>query len=571
MYHLRAVCRVALLLLGLLALASSVSVALAAEAPVDDAAAMVAPAAPDPQIDDNIVLQITSPAPGARLRGRVEITGYAFDRRSGEGSGLNERDVRLYLNDAGDEWNLFDYALAQRDSPDAAQAYGARWDKVGFWDAWEACSFPEAPYKLIVWVSSRTVEGARQTASVDVYVERCPEATDIYRSNAANDTGGRYTLRVEGNGARSFSPDPIFGDYAAGIDAQCLAAGVSCMYGFDFRELPGPKDSRTNTYYRFYVDPGDSTFSLAYSPPGDAPLVTLVPWTAAPAILRGTAVNRVAVIVQGNWIRLFVNGQQVGEFRDREERRAWGQIGWMLEGHNSGPVEARFDNFLVSTPGPAERLNAIFPTGGGAPASPPNAGGSAGGGSAAGPSGRVLLRDDFSDPNSGWPRQSSNPSQRRVGYVNGEYVVAITANAGTGLASRSEQFTDFQAEIDARLAAPTTDAFLFLAFRGQENGDYYVFVVDPNDSTWWLARRTDNNATALINWTAAAAIQSGTARNRIGVRVQGADIVLLVNGQEVGRARDSTLRGGTLAFGVGNLENGPAEGYFGNLVVASIE
>ena len=34
------------------------------------------------QRDDEIVLVITSPQPGQRLQGSVEITGYALDRRS---------------------------------------------------------------------------------------------------------------------------------------------------------------------------------------------------------------------------------------------------------------------------------------------------------------------------------------------------------------------------------------------------------------------------------------------------------------------------------------------------------
>jgi len=55
------------------------------------------------------------------------------------------------------------------------------------------------------------------------------------------------------------------------------------------------------------------------------------------------------------------------------------------------------------------------------------------------------------------------------------------------------------------------------------------------------------------------------------VRARGPEIVLFVNGQEVGRVRDDTLQEGTLAFGVGSLSDGGAEGYFSNLVVTSVE
>src|SRR5438132_634602 len=83
-----------------------------------------------------------------RLRGRVEIVGYAADRRSPSGSGLNERDIQIYVNDSSDPWNLFDFALAGRDSPEAAAALGPGYSQTGFWDAWETCTFPEGPYRL---------------------------------------------------------------------------------------------------------------------------------------------------------------------------------------------------------------------------------------------------------------------------------------------------------------------------------------------------------------------------------------------------------------------------------------
>jgi hypothetical protein len=275
-------------------------------------------------------------------------------------------------------------------------------------------------------------------------------------------------------------------------------------------------------------------------------------------IRRGADTNRVAVIVQGDWLRLFVNGSQVGEARDHQ--RPWGQIGWTAYTQMAGRgVEVQFDNFLVSTPGPAESLAPLF-SAEGAPVAPV---------APAGPA--VLFRDDFSNPNSGWPVQASDPSSRRVGYQGGEYfVVKVAGSGGAPFVTRSERFGDFQMEIDARLVAPTTDAYLYLDFRRQDNDDHYTFVVDPNDSTFLLRRNVGPGGTNLIGWTHHPAIQPGTQRNRIGVRAQGPTIVLLVNGQEVGRAQDAALREGTIAFGVGNLDDGPAEGRFGNLVVTGV-
>src|SRR4051794_10018799 len=65
----------------------------------------LAAARPLPEQDDNIVVRITSPEPGAQLEGWVTIAGYAYDRRSTDGHGLNERDIQLWLNDVGEPAN----------------------------------------------------------------------------------------------------------------------------------------------------------------------------------------------------------------------------------------------------------------------------------------------------------------------------------------------------------------------------------------------------------------------------------------------------------------------------------
>jgi hypothetical protein len=56
----------------------------------------------------------------------------------------------------------------------------------------------------------------------------------------------------------------------------------------------------------------------------------------------------------------------------------------------------------------------------------------------------------------------------------------------------------------------------------------------------------------------------------VGVRVQGPDIILLANGQEVGRARDDRYRAGAIGIGVANDAGNRGEARFDNLVVTSL-
>ncbi len=187
----------------------------------------------------------------------------------------------------------------------------------------------------------------------------------------------------------------------------------------------------------------------------------------------------------------------------------------------------------------------------------------------------VLFRDDFSNPNSGWNGGKGGA------YSFGEYRLLTTGNGvGSEQAVHNTQFGDFQARLDARLDRPTDGVYLYLGFRVQQQPsgtDEYVFVVNPDAQTYRLElwRATDQGGahTRLIDETRSPAILTGTDWNRLVVRAVDADIMLLINGEVVGRVRDDSLKTGTLALGVGKLAsalpfaNGDAR--FANLVVTA--
>ena len=184
--------------------------------------------------------------------------------------------------------------------------------------------------------------------------------------------------------------------------------------------------------------------------------------------------------------------------------------------------------------------------------------------------GRVLFQDALSNPNSGWPRAASDAFTG--GYEGDEYFLIRRAGSGQSPSvTRALAVRDFLVEIDARLLPPAEGGYLYLLFRRQGNGDGYQFAIDPHRRAFRLLRRMGEDWTTLINWTSAPAIAVGTTGHRVGVRARGPEIVLLVDGQEVGRARDETWSEGGVGFGVGSRVDGPAEGRFRNLVVTSVE
>jgi hypothetical protein len=197
---------------------------------------------------------------------------------------------------------------------------------------------------------------------------------------------------------------------------------------------------------------------------------------------------------------------------------------------------------------------------------------------AARPAARVLYRDDFSDASSGWPREALATTMNRIGYGDHEYVMTKLAGfTGTSVSFRNQPFDNFLWEIDAQLAPPTQGGYLFMTFRqNRETREGYTFFVYPDDGTYRFERAAMNTNVGLVDIrdligpTRSAAIRGGTAVNHLAVRAQGADITLLVNGQELARVHDEALAEGRLALGVGHDGVDQAEVHFTNLVMTSV-
>src|SRR5207253_2945031 len=161
--------------------------------------------------------------------------GYAADTRSTSGSGLNESDIQVYLNDSSDQRNLLHYAAGKRDSADAAASLGSQFGQAGFAASWDTCSFAPGHYSLTVWVSS----------------------------------------------------------------------------------LATPQGSQSpNLHDAFAVQPANRTFHLRRCPPTEGTACADLLHGSSTAIRGGTATNRLGVVAEGSELRLFVNGQEVGQVRD---------------------------------------------------------------------------------------------------------------------------------------------------------------------------------------------------------------------------------------------------------------
>lgn len=330
---------------------------------------------PNGQLDPSIVVQFENPQAGEHVTGITDIAGFAGDRRAQDGSGLNERDVQIYLDDEESPpqyRNLLAVPGTARNG-ELDERPGNCCDRelntaLLFRTPWAACTFPAGRHTLTAWVSSLAVPGARQRATVEFATEQCPAAQVL--AEHALPVPPFSGLRAAPGESR-IAPVPgdltaVYADFAVGLDFRCSGEGAAaCGYGIVFRRIPGPA-TRQQQYvsdgnYTFLVQPAQHLFLLNHWEPNAPRAIRdpLVRPTQHPAIRDGDNWNRLGVVAEGDRLRLFVNGEQVADLRDG--RRPWGDIMWTGEsGSNERPVDLAFANVVIAMPGPIEALGPVL-------------------------------------------------------------------------------------------------------------------------------------------------------------------------------------------------------------------
>ena len=183
----------------------------------------------------------------------------------------------------------------------------------------------------------------------------------------------------------------------------------------------------------------------------------------------------------------------------------------------------------------------------------------------------ALYRDDFAAPGRRWRRSWDEPAVDPLAYQGGEYALRVTAESDRTQAVWNRlPFSDFQAELDARLTPAVEGAAVFLDVRIQPDDARYRFSVDPSSGRFALHWVQATEAIPMIESTPSPAIENGAAVNRLAVRAAGAEIMLLVNGVDVGRAHDPRYREGRIGFGLASPHGQPTEARFTNLLVTAV-
>lgn len=138
------------------------------------------------------------------------------------------------------------------------------------------------------------------------------------------------------------------------------------------------------------------------------------------------------------------------------------------------------------------------------------------------------FRDDFSDPNSGWPVE--NGSDWGFGYFEGGYRMYNNIGYAEVCASRTRSHTDFVIEVDVTKLSGANNAYFGVTCR-KTGPNYYSLAINGNGE--YNILKTTGGIPDLLISGENGAIRKGNQTNRLVASCIGNVLTLSVNGVEV--------------------------------------
>jgi hypothetical protein len=372
--------------------------------------------------------------------------------------------------------------------------------------------------------------------------------------------GGEYRVQVIPLNTfhRPVAP-PSLSDFHAEVQARYEGADREKAYGLVFRY------EDADNFYRFEVNPFTGKYRFLKRVHG---VVTIVlAWTFSPAINRGDSPNLLTVVARSQLISLYANGISLSNITDSALNA--GRIG-PLTFNEDDPIGAiaYFDNLRLFEWDPL----APMPTATPAPTPTPTPVPTATPTPIPLPPGttKLLYRDDFDDPASGWVVRTSGDYQ--VGYVGGEYRMLVKPLNSWVIRPAPPSFGDVHAEVQARYQSGDQAKYYGLVFRYEDSDNFYAFLVNPISGKYTLMMVLRGQQSNLISFTPSPSINKGPGTNLLRVVARGPNLELYVNNVLVGKITDSTFAAGRVGLIVWNdVDPNGAEVFFDNLRVFELK
>lgn len=324
---------------------------------------------------------------------------------------------------------------------------------------------------------------------------------------------GRYVIDARGEGGYyRWIEQPRAADYLVTVEAvKGRGNNTEPLFGLLLRVQESWRDS-----YFLGVN-GAQGYFFGKFVGGNA--VILKEGRAEP-LRPGGEPNLLGVRAAGSTFSLEINGEAVATVAD--PTFAAGAVGLFVE----APALVRFDNLRVTAGG------AVPPVGPGDP--PP-----------VGPGPRTIFADTFDRP-TGWAEDQFRQ------LAGGEYHLRNEAGDGEQKSFLSWQpatadLTDFAASVDARQRIGSPGQLFGLCWRVVDGAHFYFFLINP-DGAWYAGARNGDEVRVLAKETRHPSIRPGEQVNTLGVRCEGRQHQVMVNGVRVTEFTDATIERGAVGL-----------------------
>jgi hypothetical protein len=182
------------------------------------------------------------------------------------------------------------------------------------------------------------------------------------------------------------------------------------------------------------------------------------------------------------------------------------------------------------------------------------------------PSGKILFRDDFSNPDSGWNRIAGDSGL--TDYDDGLYRILVNTTY-TDIWSRPNlEFSDVRIEVDTLKVGGDRNNRFGLICRAIDNDNFYTFIIS-SDGYYGIGKIKEQQF-SLIGMDALQphqAIKVGSTLNRLRADCVGDKLSLYVNGEMIAQANDIDFPFGDVGLIAGTYETSGADIRFDNFFV----
>jgi len=344
---------------------------------------------------------------------------------------------------------------------------------------------------------------------------------------------GEYQIHIlqETLGKWTWYLDQEFDDFAVQVQARRVEGSDEGDYGLIIRVGPGGEE-----FYNFAISAGG--YYNIYKRESDG-WTELVGFTQDRAIVGDGDWDLLRVEADGPTMSFLVNGEPLATVEDDDLTS--GMIGLYAATYEDPEMLVAFDNLMVWT------------------GQVPSEGWS------------LVLEDDFSDDESGWPAALEDTSCE-AGYEDGEYHLTATSDDPCPV-TFPEVYTDFAFEVDARQVDGTEDQGYAILFRADDTDDptrmehtYGLAVVSATGEYALLGcEGLDEDCTQLAS-DESPSVNLDEETNRLRVEAVGEKITVYMNGDLLTSVEDSEIAEGRIGFLVAGATRGsPSHAAFDNL------